>query len=240
MLAGIVAAAALPAAAHGAVRPPADRGPLGNELLSNERTVTRWAYPRSRGKIRTAPRRSARSFARLRFLTELHATEVYLVLRSRVDRKGRVWIQIRVPMRPNGRKGWVPRSYLHEFRVNRDHLRVNRRTLRATFYRDGRVAWTSPVGIGTPSTPTPAGRFYIRERIPNGGGNSAYGPWALGTSAYAPGLSGWDGGGVIGIHGTNQPQLIPGRPSHGCVRVPNAKISRLARLIHVGTPVTIL
>lgn len=240
MLAGIIAAAALPAAAHGAVRLPGEEDPLGNEILSDERTVTRWAHARSRGKIRTAPRRSARSFARLRFLTELDAAEVYVALRSRVDPRGRVWIQIRVPMRPNGRKGWVPRSYLSEFRVNRDHLRVNRRTLRATFYRDGRVVWTSRVGIGTPATPTPAGRFYIRQRLRNAGGNPAYGPWAIGTSAYAPGLTEWPAGGVIGIHGTNQPQLIPGRPSHGCIRVPNAKISRLARLIRVGTPITIL
>ena len=50
----------------------------------------------------------------------------------------------------------------------------------------------------------------------NPGGS--YGPWAFGTSAYSV-LSDWPGGGVIGIHGTNQPHLIPGRPSHGCVRV---------------------
>jgi lipoprotein-anchoring transpeptidase ErfK/SrfK len=33
--------------------------------------------------------------------------------------------------------------------------------------------------------------------------------------------------------------LIPGRPSHGCVRVPNGPIRRLARLMPVGTPVEI-
>jgi lipoprotein-anchoring transpeptidase ErfK/SrfK len=43
----------------------------------------------------------------------------------------------------------------------------------------------------------------------------------------------------VGIHGTNQPELIPGRPSHGCVRVPNAKIVRLVKLMPVGTPVLI-
>jgi lipoprotein-anchoring transpeptidase ErfK/SrfK len=44
---------------------------------------------------------------------------------------------------------------------------------------------------------------------------------------------------VIGIHGTNQPSLIPGRPSHGCIRVPNPAVHRLARLMPVGTPVRI-
>jgi lipoprotein-anchoring transpeptidase ErfK/SrfK len=52
-------------------------------------------------------------------------------------------------------------------------------------------------------------------------------------------MTDWPGGGVVGIHGTNQPQLIPGRPSHGCIRVPNGKISRLARIMPIGTPVLI-
>ena len=35
------------------------------------------------------------------------------------------------------------------------------------------------------------------------------------------------------------PSLIPGRPSHGCVRVPNAKVLQLKRLMPVGTPIWI-
>jgi lipoprotein-anchoring transpeptidase ErfK/SrfK len=53
-------------------------------------------------------------------------------------------------------------------------------------------------------------------------------------------LSDWPGGGVIGIHGTNEPGLIPGHPSHGCVRVPNDAVRRLARLMPLGTPVRIV
>jgi hypothetical protein len=53
-----------------------------------------------------------------------------------------------------------------------------------------------------------------------------YGPWAFGTNACS-GLSDWPGGGVIGIRGTNQPYLIPGWPSHGCIRVANRPIRRL-------------
>ncbi len=70
-------------------------------------------------------------------------------------------------------------------------------------------------------------------------GDPTYGPYAFGTAAYSV-LSEWPGGGVIGIHGTNEPKLIPGRPSHGCVRVPNAAITRLWRLMPIGTPVLIL
>jgi lipoprotein-anchoring transpeptidase ErfK/SrfK len=99
------------------------------------------------------------------------------------------------------------------------------------------VIWRSRVGMGAPGTPTPKGRFWIRER-PRGSGGS-FGPWAFGTSAYSNVLTDWPGGGVIGIHGTDQPGLIPGRPSHGCVRVPNRKVSRLAKLMPIGTPVRI-
>ena len=67
-------------------------------------------------------------------------------------------------------------------------------------------------------------------------GQPVYGPYAIGTSAYAPGLTDWPGGGVIGIHGTNQPSTIPGRPSHGCIRLQNGEISKLFKLMPIGTP----
>jgi hypothetical protein len=222
--------------ADAAVRAPDATGPLGTERLSDERTITRWAHPAGTAKVRSRPDGAARTITRLRLRTEDGPPEVYLVLRSR--RVGSaVWLKVRLPMRPNGRKGWVRREALGPLNVVRTHLRVNRRTLRATLYKAGEAVWSSPIGVGTPSTPTPAGRFWIRERMKAMGG--VYGPWAFGTSAYSV-LSDWPGGGVVGIHGTNEPQRIPGRPSHGCVRVPNRAISRLAKIMPVGTPVRIL
>ena len=66
-----------------------------------------------------------------------------------------------------------------------------------------------------------------------------YGPIAFGTSARSATLSDWPGGGYIGIHGTDRPDLIPGAVSHGCIRLRNADILRLARALPVGTPLTI-
>ena len=74
-------------------------------------------------------------------------------------------------------------------------------------------------------------------RIPRGGG--VYGSFAFGLSAYSPQLSDWPGGGVVGIHGTNQPEILPGQVSHGCIRLRNQDILRLARVMPVGTPLTI-
>jgi lipoprotein-anchoring transpeptidase ErfK/SrfK len=73
----------------------------------------------------------------------------------------------------------------------------------------------------------------------SGFGNPFYGPIAYGTSAKSAVLTDWPGGGFVGIHGTNQPQLIPGRISHGCIRMRNRNILRLSRLMPVGTPLTI-
>ena len=66
-----------------------------------------------------------------------------------------------------------------------------------------------------------------------------YGSRAIGTSAYAPTLSDWPGGGVVGLHGTDEPGLLPGRVSHGCVRIRNSQIIKLYNLIPVGTPIWI-
>ena len=237
-IAGAALVAAAPAQAAHAVRPVGARGPLGTERLSDDRTITRWAHPRTRAKIRVGPQRAAWSVARLRPRTEDGFPEVYVALRAHVGADGEPWVEVRVPMRPNGEHGWVPRSALGRLHVVRTRLVVDRRALTATLRRKGRVVWRSRVGVGAPGTPTPGGSFYIRELIRVPSPHGIYGPYAFGTSAYSV-LSDWPGGGVVGIHGTNAPSLIPGRPSHGCIRVPNPAIRRLARLMPVGTPVRI-
>jgi hypothetical protein len=223
--------------APGPLRAVGVKGPLGNERLSDERLVTRFGYPTRLYKVRSGPGRRFRSVGRLRFYTEDRAPENYLILRSQLDLKGRPWLNIRVPRRPNGSKGWVPAGALR-MRTLTTAFEVDKRALKARLTRDGVTIWKSSVGIGARATPTPSGRFWVREGLSNLRGNPAYGPFAFGTSAYSR-LSDWPGGGVVGIHGTNAPALIPGRPSHGCIRVPNAKILQLKRLMPIGTPIWI-
>ena len=206
--------------------------------LSNEKTMTRWAYTNLPVKVRRKPSTRARSISKLRFQTEDRFPELYIALRAYTDARGKEWVQIRVLGRPNNRKGWVPREGLGEYHVVRKQLVVNRRTLKATLFNRGRRVFTTRVGVGKSNTPTPAGHYYVRERL-KGFGNPIYGPFAFGTSAYSK-LSDWPGGGVIGIHGTNQPGLIPGRPSHGCIRMKNSAILKLSRLMSYGTPIRIL
>ena len=212
--------------------------PPGARRLSDEFRLTRWAYPASRATVRLAPKPCARPVGRLRWLTEDGLAEVYLALYKWVDARGRAWVRVRLPQRPNGAMGWVPRAALGSLRAVRTFLDIDKRRFRARLFRKGRVVFSARIGIGKAATPTPSGRFWIREKfavddVP------LYGPYALGTSAYAPTLSDWPGGGVVGLHGTDRPWLVPGRPSHGCIRLRNADITRLYRLTPPGTPVRI-
>jgi hypothetical protein len=152
---------------------------------------------------------------------------------------GGAWLHVFLPVRPNGSTGWVRRATLGPWHRVTTLLRVNRHTLRATLYRSGRAVWRSRIGVGAPVSPTPAGRFYIRERIANLHGPGVYGPVAFGTSDYSR-LTEWPGGGIVGIHGTDQPQLLPGHVSHGCIRLPNSAVRRLSRRLRIGTPIQVI
>ena len=164
--------------------------------LSDERLVTRWAHPARLADIHRTPHRARPgASARLRFFTEDGFPEVYLLLREYTDRAGRDWVQIRVPKRPNGAVGWVPRDALGPFNVTRYQL--DRQPPHAA--RD--AAAEGPQGLVGPRRRRSAGHrarrpghFWVREkfRFKN---TPVYGTHAIGTSAYAPTLTDWPGGG---------------------------------------------
>jgi len=226
--------AAVPLALIAAAAPAAGNQGAATTVLSNEATLTRWAHPMDSAPIYRRPFDRGPVVKRLHYLTEDRKPEVYLVLRQKTVGPD-AWVQIRIPMRPNGRTGWVRRSDLGPFHAVRTRIIVNEERLRATFYRRGHAIWTSRIGVGKPSTPTPKGHFYVREKLADYA-SPFYGPVALGTSDYST-LSEWPHGGVVGIHGTDQPQLLPGRVSHGCIRVPNRAVVRLVALVPIGTPI---
>jgi hypothetical protein len=164
-------------------------------------------------------------------------TRNVVVVDGEATRRGALWVRVELPVLPNGTTGWVPRSSLGGYAFVETRLVVDRRRLTATLYRGRTAVFAAPVGVGTAGAPTPAGRFYVRERLTSL--SAFYGPVAFGTNARSPVLTDWPGGGFIGIHGTNEPQLIPGRISHGCIRLRNGDIRRLARLMPVGTRVVV-
>ena len=196
-----------------------------------------WAPVTRAVLARIAPSPHAPAIARLEVRTPEGTSNLVLLVDSSGG-GGRRWLRVRLPILPNNTTGWVPRSALGGLVPIDTHLVVDLKRLRVDLLRNGHRIFAAPVGVGTSDAPTPRGEFYIRDKLTSFD-NSFYGPVALGTSARSAVLSDWPDGGYIGIHGTNEPQLIPGRISHGCIRMRNDDIVRLARLMPIGTPLTI-
>jgi hypothetical protein len=219
--------------------PPRPAFTVGEPVpLRADRRATHWSPVRRAVVARARPAAGAAAVARLGRRTPERTTMIVPVLGRRRDARGGVWVRVRLPALPNGTTGWVPRHALGGYATTTARLVVDRRALTATLLRNGRRVLRVPVGIGTTAAPTPAGEFIVRNRLTRFR-SPFYGPVALGTSARSERLTDWPGGGFIGIHGTDRPDLIPGRVSHGCIRMRNPDIRRLARRMPIGTPVSV-
>ena len=205
--------------------------------LRRGETWARFAPVLREVEARSGPTATSPPLATLTTETPEGTTNIVLVLGD-ATRANRLWVHVRMPVLPNNQTAWVPRRFLGGYEFVHTRLVVDREHFTATLLYDGRVVFRSPVGVGKPESPTPGGDFYIRDKL-SGFGDPFYGPVAYGTSARSPVLTDWPGGGFVGIHGTNEPALIPGRISHGCIRMRNSDILRLSRLMPVGTPLTI-
>ena len=188
--------------------------------------------------VRSAPAPSAPIVRRMRRFRTDHQFQIVLALASRRGRDGELWYRLSLPGRPNGARGWV-RADAVEVRpvVNRIVVRLGSRRLEVRRIRDGRLLLSRAVAIGAAGTTTPLGHdFYVQSAfVP---ADPFFGTFALETTAYAR-VSDWPTS-VVGIHGTNQPELLGQAVSHGCVRVANDVAARLRRLAPLGTPIDIL
>jgi len=226
----LVAVPVLPASSSAA--------PRGYVRLSDERTKTWSAWVERPAWVRGSPRMSARKKALLHTATYHGSPELVVVL-GKVTVAGRRWLYVRY-VGLGDRRGWVPGVSLWLARRTDKRLVLDRSRFRLRLLRGRRVLFSTRIGVGAVGSPTPAGHYYIRERLgPFRNTNSVYGALAFGTSAYSPFRTDWPGGGQVGIHGTNQPYLIPGRISNGCVRLHNSAVRRLGRSLRVGTPLLI-
>jgi lipoprotein-anchoring transpeptidase ErfK/SrfK len=182
--------------------------------------------------VRSAPRGGAREIRLLRQFRRDYRPTVVLAI-ARRTRGGHVWYRIRLTGRPNGRTGWVDGARLQWIRDEGTialDLDLSQRRIRVL--RGARTVRSFPVAVGKPGAPTPRGRFYLTAAWHPA--EALYGRWAIETSAGAS-ITDWPGGGVIGIHGTNQPSLIGQAVSHGCIRMRNADVMRLRHWAKPGT-----
>jgi lipoprotein-anchoring transpeptidase ErfK/SrfK len=209
------------------------------ERVSRPGKTSYFAFVEKAETARTAAKASAKAVAKLTKKSPEGTDDIVLVL-DRTTVKDKVWLRVRLPIRPNGTTGWVPEEALSELQPVDTWLKISTKAFRITLIKNGKKFFSAPSGVGQPLWPTPRGQFFIRAKLEKfGGAGSVYGPLAFITSATSPTLTDWPGGGIVGVHGTNTPGLIPGRISHGCVRLRNADILKLAKLMPVGTPLTI-
>lgn len=164
--------------------------------------------------------------------TAIGAPLVFLVIGEQDD-----WLEVQVPIRPNGSTGWI-RADEVQLNTLTYALEVSIEDRTVTLLQDGNRINTFNAAIGTGDTPTPTGEYFLTELLrPT---NDGYGPYAFGVSAFSDVLNSFGGGpGQIGLHGTPDEDTIGQAVSHGCIRLNNEDITYLAEILPLGTPITI-
>jgi len=149
------------------------------------------------------------------------------------------WLQVYLPVRPDGTTGWIRAS---QVRLLHDpySVKISLGAHRLTVTRLGRVIDRQRIGVGDVATPTPRGVYFITALFRLIDPTGPYGPYAFGLSGFSNVLRSFGGGpGQLAIHGTNDPGGIGSNVSHGCIHISNREITRLAKVLPLGTPVQI-
>ena len=204
---------------------------------------SRFAYAavvKQKAVVRAGPQGRSRVVARLGRLDQNGFRVVLGVIGARSGADcAPDWYRVRLSVLPNGTIGWVRAAAVRTYRVrSRIVVDVSQRSLR--LYLSGKLAFETRVTIGTSTTPTPLGRYFVNERYVLPDASGPFSPNALGISAHSDVLQHvWVQDGPIGIHGTNEPWLIGEAASHGCIRLENDVMRKLFPLAPAGTPVIV-
>ena len=159
---------------------------------------------------------------------------VFLVDDQRDD-----WLKVLLPVRPNGSTGWIRRSDV-KLTPNPYRVEVDLSDHDLKVFQGDKLYMEDTVAVGAPDTPTPVGEFYIRVLLQPPDPTTVYGPFAYGLSSHSEKLNEFNGGdGEVGIHGNNDASVLGQDVSHGCIRMDNAKITQLAKVLLLGTPVEV-
>lgn len=204
---------------------PAPDRPAGVDAISHQRYLPMWNRPRSGDADFVFDAKNPGGGL------------APMLVESRRTIHDQRWLQILLPIRPNGSSAWAHAEDVKV--VPRDEeivVDLSRRTLR--HYVDGELEDHFKVGVGQPQYPTGVGTFYVWQRVPFSDPYGPYGIFALGLSGFSPVLSDWPGGGRMAIHGTSDPSDLGRQVSHGCVRVYNEDLRDLLD-VRLGTPVVI-
>lgn len=222
--AAIATTLAVVAPAHGtAALTPRDPLPKRAVVATARSRVRVYAYPGA-----------AQAFTHFGTRNNVGQPRVFLVAQRKPG-----WERVYLPMRPDGRTGWIRDSSV-SLSFDPFGVVVSLGRHKVTVYDNGRLLLSTKAGVGRSITSTPKGTYFLVMLLKQPDPNGVYGPYAFGTSAFSNVLYHFGGGpGEIGLHGTDDPAALGTNVSHGCIRVSNAVITRLAKLLPLGTPIVI-
>lgn len=155
------------------------------------------------------------------------------------DEQRNGWVKVLLPVRPNGSTGWVKATDVRLV-PSRFRIEVDLSDHELTVHDGNGVYLEDTVAVGAPETPTPIGEFYLRVLLKAPDPTTVYGPYAFGLSSHSETLAEFNGGDAeVGIHGNNDASVLGKDVSHGCVRMSNEAITKLAASVPLGTPVEV-
>ncbi|MBO0834576.1 MAG: L,D-transpeptidase [Actinobacteria bacterium] len=142
------------------------------------------------------------------------------------------WERVLLPSKPNGSTGWI---YTGTGSTKIDTARssylvriwVGARKL--SLYNGGKTLGTWTVAVGAPGTVTPTGRTFLLALLQPT--DPTYTPLILPLGFHSDTLDTFGGGpGTVALHGWPDPSIFGHAVSHGCVRVPSAALTALAKV----------
>lgn len=166
-----------------------------------------------------------------------------LVTRLLQGAEGDEWVEVELPVRPNGARGWVRSEHFNWSTVNH-HIHIDVSDRSVTLYDGNDLVASTRAIVGKPATPTPALQGFLVEKLPNHNQENAsivLGDWILMLSFFSEALNSF-GGGLprIALHGTHIPERVGEALSNGCIRIPNDIVETIAQRAPLGTVVNIV
>jgi len=170
--------------------------------------------------------------------TSIDTIPVVFLVKSR----GAERLEVYLPLGPTDRTAWVDAddvtitSVAHRIEVDLSEHRLR------VFDGDALIV-DEPVVVGLTDRPPPGDTYYLKELVQPPDPDGTYGSFAYGLSGFANELERFtEEEGVVGIHGTDDPEALGEDASRGSIGVDNDVIERLVSDIGLplGTPVEIL
>lgn len=170
--------------------------------------------------------------------TSVDTIPVVFLVKEREEDADR--LEVHLPARPNGTTGWVDAADVTVTAVDYK-IEVGLAAHRLRVLKDDEVVLDEPAGIG-PDRPDPGGVYYLRELLELPDPDGEHGRYAYGLPGFANILQSInEGDGVVGIHGTDEPDEVGTDTSSGSIGLVEATIARMVEEIGLplGTPVDV-